>query len=37
VAGAPRLTQASVPLLREIEILDEYGQQRSIPIPPNDP
>ena len=29
----PRLTQASAPLLREIQILDEYGQQRTIPIP----
>ena len=29
----PRLTSASVPLLREIQILDEYGQQRTIPIP----
>jgi FdhD protein len=37
VAGAPRLTQASVPLLREIQILDEYGQQRSIPIPAERP
>jgi FdhD protein len=37
VTGAPRLTQASVPLLREIQILDEYGQQRSIPIPSERP
>ena len=29
----PTLTQASVPLLREIQIVDEYGQQRTIPIP----
>src|SRR5688500_6255735 len=37
LAGAPRLTQASVPLLREIQILDEYGQRRSIPIPAERP
>ena len=33
VAGAPRLTQASAELLREIRILDEYGEQRCIHIP----
>ena len=27
VAGAPRLTQARGELLREIQILDEYGEQ----------
>jgi FdhD protein len=31
--GAPRLTQARGELLREIRILDEYGEQRSILIP----
>ncbi|MDZ7590247.1 MAG: formate dehydrogenase accessory sulfurtransferase FdhD [Rubrivivax sp.] len=33
VTGAPRLTQASLELLREIEILDEYGDRRRIHIP----
>jgi FdhD protein len=33
VAGAPRLTRASLELLREIEILDEYGDRRRIHIP----
>ncbi len=37
VAGAPRLTQARVPLLREISILDEYGERRSIHIPAERP
>jgi FdhD protein len=37
VAGAPRLTQASAELLREIRILDEYGEQRSIHIPAERP
>ena len=37
VSGAPRLTQASVPLLREIEILDEYGERRRIHIPAERP
>jgi FdhD protein len=37
VAGAPRLTQAACELLREITILDEYGQQRSIHIPAERP
>jgi FdhD protein len=31
--GAPRLTQARGELLREILILDEYGEQRTILIP----
>jgi FdhD protein len=31
--GAPRLTQARGELLREIRILDEYGEQRCILIP----
>jgi FdhD protein len=33
VAGAPRLTQATGTLLREIEVVDEYGAQRRIHIP----
>jgi FdhD protein len=33
VAGAPRLTQARSESLREIRIVDEYGEQRSIHIP----
>ncbi len=33
VEGAPRLTQAQCELLREIQILDEYGDRRSIHIP----
>ena len=33
VAGAPRLTQARCELLREIQVLDEYGESRSIHIP----
>jgi FdhD protein len=37
VAGAPRLTQAQVDLLREIEVLDEYGERRSIHIPAERP
>ncbi len=37
VAGAPRLTQARCELLREIRILDEYGEQRSIHIPAERP
>ena len=37
VAGAPRLTQARCELLREIEILDEYGEQRRIHIPAERP
>jgi FdhD protein len=36
-ADAPRLTQASANLLREIEILDEYGHRRSIHIPAERP
>ena len=35
--GAPRLTQATGTLLREIEILDEYGERRRIPIPAERP
>ena len=37
VPGAPRLTQASGTLLREIRILDEYGDQRPIFIPSERP
>jgi FdhD protein len=35
--GAPRLTQARGELLREIRILDEYGELRSILIPTERP
>ena len=37
VEGAPRLTQARCELLREIEILDEYGERRRIHIPAERP
>jgi FdhD protein len=37
VAGAPRLTQAHCELLREIRILDEYGEGRTIHIPAERP
>ncbi len=37
VAGAPRLTDARCELLREIPILDEYGERRSIHIPAERP
>ena len=37
VAGAPRLTQARCALLREIQIIDEYGDRRSIHIPAERP
>jgi len=37
VAGAPRLTQSSCELLREIQILDEYGDRRCIHIPAERP
>ncbi len=37
VAGAPQLTQASEPLLREIEVLDEYGERRRLFIPAERP
>ncbi len=37
VAGAPRLTQARCELLREIRIVDEYGEHRSIHIPAERP
>jgi len=36
-ADAPRLTQATGTLLREIQILDEYGERRSIHIPAERP
>ena len=35
--GAPRLTDAQCDLLREIQILDEYGERRSIHIPAERP
>ena len=37
VPGAPRLTAAQGELLREINILDEYGERRSIHIPAERP
>jgi FdhD protein len=37
VEAAPRLTQAQVGMLREIEVQDEYGQRRSIHIPAERP
>jgi FdhD protein len=37
VAGAPRLTSAHCELLREIQIVDEYGERRSIHIPAERP
>ncbi|MCP5283260.1 MAG: formate dehydrogenase accessory sulfurtransferase FdhD [Burkholderiaceae bacterium] len=37
VAGAPRLTEARGELLREITILDEYGDRRIIHIPAERP
>lgn len=37
VPGAPRLTRAKGDLLREIEILDEYGERRCIHIPSERP
>lgn len=37
VTGAPRLTQARCELLREIQVLDEYGERRSIHIPAERP
>lgn len=37
VPGAPRLTQARGELLREITILDEYGDRRGIHIPAERP
>ena len=37
VPGAPRLTDARCELLREITILDEYGDQRAIHIPAERP
>ncbi len=33
----PRLTQARAPLTREVEVLDEFGQRRSIEIPAERP
>ena len=37
VADAPRLTAARVSMLREIEVLDEYGQRRTLHIPTERP
>ncbi len=37
VPGSPRLTGAQCELLREIQILDEYGERRSIHIPAERP
>ena len=37
MAGAPRLTRTHCELLREIQILDEYGDRRSIYIPAERP
>ena len=37
VAAAPRLTQARVGLLREITVLDEHGERRSLHIPAERP
>ncbi len=37
VEAAPRLTQAQVGMLREIEVQDEYGQRRCIHIPAERP
>jgi FdhD protein len=37
VAGAPRLTASACELMREIEILDEYGERRSIAVPTERP
>ncbi len=37
VLGAPRLTQAQCELLREIEVMDEYGERRRIHIPAERP
>ena len=37
VPGAPRLTAAQGELLREISVLDEYGERRSIHIPAERP
>lgn len=33
VPAAPRMTDARLPLLREIEVMDEYGVRRTIAIP----
>jgi FdhD protein len=35
--AAPRMTEARQPLLRDIEILDEYGVRRWLPIPAERP
>src|SRR5512139_3642484 len=35
--AGPRMTQAGMPLTREIEVLDEYGERRRIHIPDERP
>lgn len=37
VSGAPSLTRAAATLLREIEIIDEYGERRALHIPAERP
>jgi FdhD protein len=37
VAAAPRLTAARCPLLREIQVVDEYGERRTIQLPSERP
>jgi FdhD protein len=37
IEGAPRLTQARCELLREIEVIDEYGTRRHLHIPAERP
>ncbi|MDQ2780675.1 MAG: formate dehydrogenase accessory sulfurtransferase FdhD [Pseudomonadota bacterium] len=37
VPGAPRLSAATVALLRQIDVVDEYGQQRQIYLPAERP
>ncbi len=36
-AALPRLTRAAAPLTREVEVLDEFGQRRTIHIPAERP
>jgi FdhD protein len=33
----PRLTRAAAPLTREVEVLDEFGQRRTMQIPAERP
>ena len=37
LAARPRLTAASAPLTREVEVLDEFGQRRTLHIPAERP